>query len=329
MNGSAMSFSSPWRQYYAADLARVAREFGVTYFKQDFSDVCYGDVAEGHEGRTMRDSLLRGLRNLLETQDRIRAAAPQVVTELTHEIYWGTPGVAADLAVLKHACQYHFPFNSCWGADPLWPDSLRPFRDHAARIDPETHRAVLLRACFEARKRFFAQRGLPLCCLEFYAAATQSVGGSLTPGVQDRQIASWLMGAPLNFSGDLRTLSEANIAHNRRRFDLLGRLERQYDIYRHFQFSGVPVPTDDDWHWWGKLDASGCGAVVVLRGGGGSERRAIHVPWVDPERRYRVRACFMPADLGVLDGKALRGRGVPLELPRWGQEILELAADGR
>ena len=68
-----MSFSSQWKEYYATIMARVARELGVTYLKQDFSNVCYGDIAEGHEGRTMRDSLLRGLRNLLETQDRIGA----------------------------------------------------------------------------------------------------------------------------------------------------------------------------------------------------------------------------------------------------------------
>ena len=47
------------------------------------------------------------------------------------------------------------------------------------------------------------------------------------------------------------------------------RLERAYGIYKHFQFSGVPEPTDVDWHWWGKLNAAGHGAVVVLRGSGG------------------------------------------------------------
>jgi len=132
-------------------------------------------------------------------------------------------------------------------------------------------------------------------------------------------------GAPLNFSGDLRTLSEANIAHYRRRFDLLRRLQEQYDIYRHFQFSGVPAPTDDDWHWWGKLNAARCGAVVVLRGSGGPDRRAIHVPWVDSERQYRVTARFTSTDLGVRGGNELREWGVPLQLPPWGQEILELA----
>ena len=328
MKGSAMSFSSPWREYYAKDLARVARDYGVTYFKQDFSNIRYGDIAEGHEGRTMRDSLLRGCRNLLETQDLIRAAAPQVVTELTHEIYWDTPGVPADLAVLKHACQFHFPYNFCWGADPLWPDRLRLEKNRTAPIDPETHRDVLRRACFEARKRFYAQRALPLHCLEFYAAATHGVGGSLTPDVQDRQVVSWLMGAPINFSGDLRTLSEANLAHYRSRFDLLKRLQQQYDIYRHFQFSGVPAPTDEDWHWWGKLNAEGCGAVVIVRGSGGAERRAINVPWVDPQRRYRVTAHFASADLGVISGRKLRDRGVTIQLSPWGQEILELAAAG-
>ena len=321
LRGSAMSFCSPaWRQYYAEDLAQIARDFGVTYFKQDLSNIRYGDFAEGHEGRGMRDSLLRGLRGLLKTQDRIRAAAPQVVTELTHEIYWHTPGVPADLAALKHACQYHIPLNSCWGADPLWPENRR-----AATIDPDTHRTVLLRACYEARQRFFAHRGLPLYCLEFYAAAIQSVQGSLTPAVQDRQIVSWLMGAPLNFSGDLTTLGEASIAHYRRRFDLLKRLAQQYDIYRHFQFSGVPAPTDSDWHWWGKLNDAGYGAVVVLRGSGGAERRAIDVPWVDPARRYRVTGCLSATELGVFRGKQLRDAGVPLRMPPWGQEILELA----
>ena len=141
LNGWAMSFSSPWRQYYAEDLARVAREFGVTYFKQDFSNIRYGDIAEGHEGRSMRDSLLRGLRNLLETQDRIRAATPQVVTELTHEIYWDTPGVPCDLAALKHACRIPLPLQRLLGHDPVLPENRR---------DPDRFRkptAVLRRAC--------------------------------------------------------------------------------------------------------------------------------------------------------------------------------------
>lgn len=325
-NGWAMSFLSPWQAYYAQDLARVAREFGVTYFKQDFSNVRFGDIAESHEGRTLRDSLLRGLRNLLKTQDRIRELAPQVVTELTHEIYWHTPGVSADLAVLKHACQYHFPYNACWGADPIYPEHLRPASSRRDQIDPETHRSVLRQGCFEARKRFYAQRGLPLSCLEYYAAATQSVGGSLTPAVQDRQIVSWLMGAPLNFSGDLCTLSEVNIAHYRQRFDLLKRLQERYDIYRHFQFSGVPPPTDEDWHWWGKLNNAGYGAVVVLRGKGGKERRMVNIPWVERSRRYRLTTSLSGTEIGEFSGKDLQDNGIALSLPPLGQEIIEVAA---
>ena len=98
------------------------------------------------------------------------------------------------------------------------------------------------------------------------------------------------------------------------------------DIYRHFQFSGVPAPTDDDWHWWGKLNVAGYGAVVVLRGSGGLEQRAIHVPWVDPQRRYRVTELFTSVNLGVVNGKELRERGVSIQLSPMGQEILELAA---
>ena len=62
----------------------------------------------------------------------------------------------------------------------------------------------------------------------------------------------------------------------KRRFELLKRLQADYDIYRHFQFSGVPAPTDEDWHWWGKLSDQG-GAVVVVRGTGGESERKILV----------------------------------------------------
>jgi hypothetical protein len=102
-------------------------------------------------------------------------------------------------------------------------------------------------------------------------------------------------------------------------------LQSTYDIYRHFQFSGVPAPTDRDWHWWGKLDDKGYGAVVVLRGNGGAAQRAINVPWVHPEVEYRVTAAFSGKELGVFKGRELQAGSVQLELPALGQEILELA----
>jgi hypothetical protein len=220
--------------------------------------------------------------------------------------------VPADVAALKHACQYHIPPNDCRGAS--W-----------RRRDPKRHRAELIRGCYDARRRFYAHRGLPLHCLEYYGLATFSVAGSLTPEIQDRQVASLLMGAPICFSGDLRSLNDAQLDHYRRRFDLLGRLQRQYDIYRNFQFSGVPGPTDTDWHWWGKLDPDGHGAVVVLRGLAGADSRAINVPWVERDRSYQLKASFAEKDLGIISGALLEDEGVRLTLPPLGQEIVELA----
>jgi hypothetical protein len=192
-------------------------------------------------------------------------------------------------------------------------------------VDPQKLRAELLAACYQARQIFYSHRGLPLYCLEFYGAATEDHQGSLTPEVQDRQVVSWLLGAPLVFSGDLSTLSDEHLAHYQKRFALVNRLHRSWDIYRHFQFSGVPAPNDDDWHWWGKLNDDGCGAVVVVRGTGGAEKRAINVPWVRPERRYVVTACFGERRLGEFTGRQLQSVGVELTLPVYGQEILELA----
>ena len=313
--GLAMSFTTPWRHFYAQDLVALARRYHVTYFKQDLSNIMFGDFAEGHPSRTRKESLLRGLRGLFEAQDEIRRLAPELVTEITHEVYWGTPGPPADLAVLQHAAQYHIPPNEARG------DTRRGGAPRSAAA----HRADLLSGCWLARRLFFANRGLPLYPLEFYAAVTLSLQGSLTPEIQDRQVASWLMGAPLTFSGDLRTLSEQNIAHYRRRFDALAQLQERYDIYRHFQFSGVPQPTETGWHWWGKLNDRGLGAVVVLRGSAGADRQAVNIPWVDALRAFRVRGVFSGRDYGQWTGRQLRDGALVLTLSALGQEILELA----
>jgi hypothetical protein len=257
-----MSLAGAWREFYVRDLVRLHQQYGVDYFKQDLSALIYGDLAETHESRTKKESLLRSLRGLFAAQDAIRQSAPGIITELTHEIYWGTPGAFCDIAVLKHANQYHTPINACAGVLP-------PYGRKPLKLTTEEHRQLLLDGCHDFCQRFFAHRGLPLHRVELYALATQNYEGSLTPQVQDRQIASALVGAPLTFSGDLEWLSGQNVAHYRLRFNQLARLQQTYGIYSHFQFSGVPTPTDRDWHWWGKLNESGLGAVVVLRGSGG------------------------------------------------------------
>jgi hypothetical protein len=318
--GLAMGFASAWRDYYVKDLVELSKRYRVDYFKQDFTNIMYGDLAEGHESRTRRESLLRGLRGLLAAQAALRRQAPDVVTEITHEIYWGTPGVPADLAALKDTPRFHIPPNEAEGAD-----LAKDFRGRAPEtVTAEEHADALRRGCWLARQRFYSHRGLPLYALEFYAAGTVSHRGSLTPQLQDRQVASWLMGAPVCFSGDLRTLDEAQLAHYRKRLEAVRRLEKEYGIYRNFQFSGVPEPTDIDWHWWGKLDATGHGAVVVVRGSGGAAARQVNIPWVKAEANYRVTGVFSGRVYGSFTGKALR-EGLKVELPVYGQEVLELA----
>lgn len=321
LDGLAMSFASPWNQYYANDLVFLHDRYGATYFKQDFSNIQFGDLAVGHHSRTRKESLLRGLRGLLESQALLRHLAPDVANEITHEIYWGTPGTPCDLAALKHVSLYHIPPNDYSGCGhfkerpgPAW-----------SKYNPDTLRTELVKGCMNARNRFYDHRGLPLECVEYYGAATVNWQGSLTPQVQDRQICSWLMGSPSVFAGDLASLTDENIARYRSRFDILKRLEATYGIYRHFQYSGVPSPTDTDWHWWGKLDRHGCGAVVILRGSGGEDRRGINIPWVDPARTYRVAGLFDGKDFGTFTGKQLQNGALSIALPHLGQEILELS----
>jgi len=325
LGGVGMSFASSWRDDYAEDMVRLAKRYGVSYFKQDFTNIRHGDIAKGHESRTRAESLLRGLRGLLASQDAIRRQLPDLNVEMTHEIYWGTPGVPCDVAALKHVSLYHIPPNDYSGAGPT--KTAFDAKAKAWNLDPKKTREQLVRGCFNARQRFFDHRGLPLQCIEYYSAATVNIRGSLTPQVQDRQVCSWLMGIPSVFAGDLTSLSEENIVRYRSLFDMVKRLQRDYDIYRHFQYSGVPEPTDTDWHWWGKLNDDGYGAVVVLRGSGGEQQRSIHVPWAVAGHKYRVVGLIGGRQYGTFTAEQLRAGALRVTLPKVGQEILELAKE--
>lgn len=322
LSGVAMSFSSPWSKYYGNQLVYLHDYYGATYFKQDFTNIKFGDFAEGHYSRSSKESLLRGLRGLFDSQDILRSLAPEVANEITHEIYWGTPGVPCDLAALKHAVLYHIPPNDYSGVGH-WKQRVGA-SDWWDSADPKTLGQQLLNGCFNARNRFYWHRGLPLESLEYYCAATVNWKGSLTAEIQDRQVCSWLMGAPLVYSGDLASLTEENIKRYRNRFDIIKRLNREYGIYRNFQYSGVPAPTDTDWHWWGKLNENREGAVVVLRGNGGKEKRAVNIPWVLPQKRYQLTALFGEKELGTFKGSDLINGKLKVTLPEYGQEILEV-----
>ncbi len=109
----------------------------------------------------------------------------------------------------------------------------------------------------------------------------------------------------------------------RKNHQLLKRLQTDYDIYRHFLFSGVPAPTDEDWHWWGKLSPKG-GAVVVVRGTGGLSERKINIPWVPAGAKYQLTARLADKPLGSFTGKQLQNGALRLALPQLGQEIVEV-----
>lgn len=316
-----MSFSGPWRDYFANDLLYMRDKYGMTYVKVDLTNISKGDIAAAHESRTKKESLLRGLRGLLEMSERVGRMAPDIWTQLTHELYWRTPGPPADIAVLKYACAFHTTPNTYKGSgngskrvSPDWP------------YDPLKMREQLIDSCREARQRYFSHRGLPLYSVEFYAAHAVNIKGSLTMQVQDRQLCSWLMGAPTVFAGDLSSLTQDQILHYRKRFDLLKNLQHTYNIYRYFQYSGVPQPTETDWHWWGKLNEQGEGVVVVIRGAEGAGARIINIPWVRAEKNYTVTALFAGKKIGRYTGRQLQKGILNLALPVYGQELLEVSS---
>ena len=321
--GLAMSYASKWRYYYAENLLKLHDQFGVTYFKQDFTNIKFGDIARSHDSRTMKESYLRGLRGFFEALDIICEAAPDIIMEITHEIYWGTPGVPCDIAALKHAHRYHIPPNDYSGV------GNRGQRvNDSWNFSPDVLRAELLRGCWNARNRHYVHRALPLQCIEYYGAATVNFRGSLTPDIQRRQICSWLLGSPNMFAGDLASLTKENIETYKTCFEMLDKLNRKYGIYRHFQYSGVPAPTDDDWHWWGKLNDESSGVVVVIRGKDGDNERKINIPWGDAQKNYQIFSCFSDRLIGTFSGRDLIDGKLTIALSPYGQDILEVRCLG-
>lgn len=305
------------REQLVNDMVYLHKTYHAEYFKQDLSNVCYGDIARGHESRTLKESYLRGLRGLFATQDEIHRQAPGIWLQLSHEIYWETPGPEADIAVLKHVDSYHVAPNEYWGAGNR---SKLVSADWKYNIDSLKNK--LVQGAFRVRNLLYNHRGLPLERIEVFAAVTTNFKGSLTSEIQDRQICSWLMGAPISFSGDLSSLTEENINRYHSRFAMLENLQQKYGIYGHFQYSGVPAPTEEGWHWWGKLNADGCGAVVILRGSAGTDWQKINIPWVNPNKKYQLKALFSDKALGEFSGKQLQGGELKLGLPCFGQEII-------
>ena len=225
---------------------------------------------------------------------------------------------------MKHVAFYHIPPNDYLG---LGGNAFRKklVSEYDSLCLPEKVREDLLRGCWNARQRYFAHRGLPLHMLEYYGAATANVQNALTTEIQDRQVCSFLMGAPVVYAGDLLSLTDENMQHYKKRFDLLDKLQQEYNIYRHFQFSGVPAPTDESWHWWGKLNVDGCGAVVVLRGSAGANSQKINIPWVKTDEIYLVKGLFSEKTMGEFSGQQLQEGAITLMLPNWGQEIIEIS----
>lgn len=321
LKGYGTSFASNWRNYYAQDLVYLNDRYGAKYFKQDFTNIRLGDMAAGHESHSLKESYLRGLRGLLESQVLIHEMSPDISTLISHEIYWGTPGVPCDLAVMKNVCFYHIPPNDYSGLGPIkYRKKLVSEYDSLANHDEV--KKDLISGCWNARQRYYAHRGLPLHMLEYYGAATANVQKALTIAIQDRQICSFLMGAPVIYAGDLLSLTQENIQHYRNRFELLEKLQKKYNIYRNFQFSGVPEPTDEDWHWWGKLNDNHEGVVVVIRGSGGDKKRQINIPWVSPDSNYSIKQLFTNKELGSFSGQELQEGIIQLSLSPLGQDIL-------
>ena len=171
---------------------------------------------------------------MLATQDTVQRLTPDVVTQITHEIYWNTPGCPADLAALKHAPMYHIPPNN--GRNSGAGTSRQPAGESWGHDHKKLYKQVITSSLF-MRQQYYAHRGLPLYCCEFYGAGAVNFRNIQ---VQDRQVCSSLMGTPMVFTGDLKALETGDIARYHELFEIIAMLQKNTTSTTIFSSAACP-----------------------------------------------------------------------------------------
>lgn len=297
-------FGTGWYDYIKDILLKLSVDYGLEYFKLDFSVVtsaytydhtqsgCYSLNHKGH--RDHNESLYTNYQRLWQLFDELHSAKPDLFIDCTFETMGGVQLI--DYALLQHA-------------EGDWLSNFEGSSGEKTDI----------------RIRNMAWWRSPAI------PATSLVIGN--PQMQD---SSWethiksIAGALPIMLGDPRKLSESDRTLYRSYADWLHKMENNYNIMSFRQdLPGYGEPAEGMWDGFQRIntDTKSGGIIGIFRHGSIETSRIVTVDYLDPETVYDVRTVSGKI-ISSLSGKELHENGFRVELNgRYSGELFEIKSD--
>jgi alpha-galactosidase len=283
-------FGTGWYDYIKNILLRLSVDYGLEYFKLDFSVVtsaytynhnesgCYSVNHPGHKDHN--ESLFTNYECLWKLFDELHTAKPELFIDCTFETLGGTQLI--DYALLKHA-----------------------EGDWLSNFDGDAGEKT------DIRIRNMAWWRSPAI------APTALVIGN--PQMQDNgwelHIKS-IAGALPIMLGDPRKLSVNDMKKYREYADFLQLMESKYSIMSFRQdLPGFGEPMEGMWDGFQRINTElkNGGIIGVFRHGSVETKRIVTVNYLDPEKTYLVKA-MNGKIISTLSGSDLHSKGFGLTL---------------
>jgi alpha-galactosidase len=259
-------FGTGWYDYIKVILLKMAADYGIEYYKLDFSVVtsaytydhnqsgCYSTAHAGH--RDHNESLFTNYERLWKLFDELHEARPELFIDCTFETLGATQAI--DYSLVKHA-------------EGDWLSNF---------------------AGAEGEKTDIRIRNMAWWRSPAMPATALVIGN---PQMQDpgweTHIKS-IAGALPIMLGDPRKLSESDLKIYRRYADWLQLMESKYGIMSFRQdLPGFGEPMEGMWDGFQRIntETNEGGIIGVFRHGSVESKRIVTVNWLDPLKTYHVK----------------------------------------
>jgi len=283
-------FSTGWRDHIKETLLRLKREYGVEYFKLDFSVVnspyrfdpadsgCYATDHPGH--RDHASSLSANFDVMWQVFDEVKARHPDVFIDCSFETMGGLQLI--DYALLQHA-------------DANWLSNY-------GQLDEVNDLRIRNMA-------WWRSPAMP--------ATSLIIGNSKLADKGFELHLKSLAGALPIILGDPRRMTARDLARCRKYADFFTAMQARHNVFAFRQdLAGFGEPAQGSWDGFQRVntDSKSGGLVGVFRHGAAEQDRQVTINYLAPERLYEVRE-FDGASIIRASGRALATSGFEVTLP--------------
>jgi alpha-galactosidase len=277
-----MCLATPYREAAAERILELIRRFNLAYLKLDLTTIfnAYGEApgchAEGHDHSSWAESLALIYEGIGHVCRRISAEFPEVLLDLTFEL-WGQKHVV-DYGLLRLG-------------DLDWMSNV-------GDLEPESG------APRQVRTLLYGRAGV-IPAERMLIGNLQAEGGDWL-----ERIASTLGSAPL-LSGDLRKVPAETLSCYAQVFNWFKQLRSEMALERFVPLGNHQAPSPNTWDGFARLSAEGEGLVALFKNDSLESR--IKLELALPEGEYRLRS-VLSRNLLIISADDLR-RGLEVRFP--------------